>query len=112
VVAIPFPRFSTRAESRWFASAGWDVINMTQYPEAWLARELELCYANVSLVTDYDVGLEGMPEVAPVSADAAFEVFAQNLDRLRALLFRAVPRIGPQPDDICASALASAIVHN
>ena len=43
--------------------AGWDVVNMTQYPEAWLARELELCYANVSLVTDYDVGLEGMPEV-------------------------------------------------
>jgi 5'-methylthioadenosine phosphorylase len=112
VVVIQGPRFSTRAESRWFASAGWDVINMTQYPEAWLARELELCYANVSLVTDYDVGLEGMPEVEPVSADAAFEVFAQNLDRLRALLFRAVPRIGPQPDDICASALASAIVHN
>ena len=68
---------------------------MTQYPEAWLARELGLCYANVSLVTDYDVGLEGMPEVAPVSADAAFAVFAENLDRLRALLFRAVPRIRP-----------------
>ena len=48
----------------------------------------------------------------PVSADQAFEVFAANLDRLRALLFRAVPEIGPQPDDICASALASAIVHN
>ena len=84
---------------------------MTQYPEAWLARELELCYANVSLVTDYDVGLEGMPDVPPVSADAAFAVFAENLDRLRALLFRAVPKIGPQPDDACATALASAIVH-
>jgi 5'-methylthioadenosine phosphorylase len=112
VVVIQGPRFSTRAESRWFAAAGWDVINMTQYPEAWLARELELCYATVCLVTDYDVGLEGMPQVAPVSADAAFEVFAENLDRLRALLFRAVPKIGPQPDDICASALESAIVHN
>ena len=110
-VLVQGPRFSTRAESRWFASAGWDVVNMTQYPEAWLARELELCYANVSLVTDYDVGLEGMPDVEPVSADAAFRVFAENLDRLRALLFRAVPRIGPQPDDICATALASAIVH-
>jgi 5'-methylthioadenosine phosphorylase len=62
-------------------------------------------------VTDYDVGLEGMPHVEPVSADAAFEVFAENLDRLRALLFRAVPKIGPQPDCICASALESAIVH-
>jgi len=111
VVVIQGPRFSTRAESRWFAAAGWDVVNMTQYPEAWLARELELCYANVSLVTDYDVGLEGMPGVEPVSAEVAFRVFAENLDRLRALLFRAVPRIGPQPEDICANALSSAIVH-
>ena len=111
VVVIGGPRFSTRAESRWFSAAGWDVVNMTQYPEAWLARELELCYANVSLVTDYDVGLEGMPGAEPVSADAAFRVFAENLDRLRALLFRAVPRIGPQPNDICANALSSAIVH-
>ena len=47
----------------------------------------------------------------PVSAEAAFAVFAENLDRLRALLFRAVPMIGPQPDDSCASALSSAIVH-
>jgi 5'-methylthioadenosine phosphorylase len=108
VVVIQGPRFSTRAESRWFAEAGFDVVNMTQYPEAWLARELGLCYANVSLVTDYDVGLEG---TEPVSADQAFRVFADNLDRLRALLFRAVPKIGPQPDDICASALDSAIVH-
>ena len=51
---------------------------MTQYPECWLARELELCYANVSLVTDYDVGLEGVPEVEPVSADVAFAVFRRQ----------------------------------
>jgi 5'-methylthioadenosine phosphorylase len=112
VVVVQGPRFSTRAESRWFASNGWDVVNMTQYPEAWLARELELCYANVSLVTDYDVGLAEMPHVEPVSADAAFEVFRANLARLRALLLRAVPKIGPQPDDVCASALDSAIVHH
>jgi 5'-methylthioadenosine phosphorylase len=111
VVVIQGPRFSTRAESRWFAAAGWQVVNMTQYPEAWLARELELCYANVSLVTDYDVGLEGMPHIEPVSAEVAFRVFAENLVRLRDLLFRAIPRIGPQPDDVCATALASAIVH-
>jgi 5'-methylthioadenosine phosphorylase len=111
VVVIQGPRFSTRAESRWFSAAGWDVVNMTQYPEAWLARELELCYANVSLVTDYDVGLEGMPDVPPVSADMAVEAFERNLDRLRALLFRALPRFGPQPQDACATALGSAIVH-
>jgi 5'-methylthioadenosine phosphorylase len=111
VVVVQGPRFSTRAESRWFAAAGWDVVNMTQYPEAWLARELELCYANVSLVTDYDVGLADMPGVEPVSAEGAFRVFAENLDKLRALLFRVVPEIGPQPDDVCATALTSAIVH-
>ena len=82
---------------------------MTQYPEAWLARELGLCYCNLMLVTDYDAGTAG---AAPVSADVAFEVFAENLDRLRALLFRAVPEIGPQPDDSCARALAGAIVHH
>ena len=111
VVAIQGPRFSTRAESRWFAQAGWDVVNMTQYPEAWLARELELCYANVSLVTDYDAGLEGRFDVPAVSTREAIRVFGENLDKLRALLFRAVPTIGPQPDDTCATALASAIVH-
>lgn len=111
VVVIQGPRFSTRAESQWFTHMGWSVVNMTQYPEAWLARELELCYATVALVTDYDVGLEGMPHIEPVSAEAAFRVFAENLSRLRDLLFRAIPRIGPQPQDVCATALSSAIVH-
>ncbi len=111
VVVIQGPRFSTRSESRWYAASGFDVVNMTQCPECWLARELELCYANISLVTDYDAGLEGMPHVDPVSADAAFAVFSENLERLRALLFSAVPRIGPQPQDACATALRSAIVR-
>jgi hypothetical protein len=52
-----------------------------------------------------------MPDVEPVSADAAFAVFNENLERLRALLFHAVPRIGPQPEDTCATALRSAIVR-
>jgi 5'-methylthioadenosine phosphorylase len=109
IVVIHGPRFSTRAESRWYAGSGFDLVGMTQYPEAWLARELELCYATVSLVTDYDVGVDG---AEPVSVDAVMDVFNQNLDRLRALLFRAVPRIGPQPDDLCATALQSAVVHH
>ncbi|HLM08249.1 MAG TPA: S-methyl-5'-thioadenosine phosphorylase [Thermoleophilaceae bacterium] len=112
VVVIQGPRFSTRAESRWYSAAGFHVINMTQYPECWLARELELCYANVSLVTDYDVGLEGMPHVPAVSAEEAFRVMNENLDRLRALLFHAATRVGQPPEgDPCSTALASAIVH-
>jgi len=109
IVIIQGPRFSTRAESRWYAGSGFDLVGMTQYPEAWLARELELCYGNVSIVTDYDVGVDGGE---PVSAGAVIEVFRRNLDRLRALLFRAVPKIGPQPDDACATALKSAVMHH
>jgi 5'-methylthioadenosine phosphorylase len=107
VVVIQGPRFSTRAESRWFQSMGWDVINMTAYPEGHLARELGLCYANVSMVTDHDVGVEG---TEPVSADTVMRVFAENNDKLRKLLTAAVPRIGPQPDDECARALEGARV--
>ena len=108
VVVVQGPRFSTRAESRWFADSGFDVINMTQYPECWLARELELCYAGIALVTDYDVGLEGTP---PVTTEVALAAFQENLHRLRDLLFSAIPRIGPQPEDACATALSSAIVR-
>jgi 5'-methylthioadenosine phosphorylase len=108
VVVVQGPRFGTRAESRWYSSSGFDVVNMTQYPEAWLARELELCYANVSLVTDYDVGLEGMEAVTTESALAVFE---RELDRLRDLLFHAIPRIGDQPQDGCATALKNAVVR-
>jgi 5'-methylthioadenosine phosphorylase len=107
VVVIQGPRFSTRAESRWFQALGCDVINMTAYPECHLARELELCYANVSMVTDYDVGVEG---VEPVAAEEVVRVFAENNERLRELLLAAIPRIGPQPDDACARALAGARV--
>jgi 5'-methylthioadenosine phosphorylase len=107
VVVIQGPRFSTRAESRWFQAMGWDVINMTAYPEGILARELELCYANVSMVTDHDVGVEG---VEPVTSDTVMRVFAENNERLRELLFAAIPRIGSQPEDECATALAGARV--
>src|SRR5205823_10803499 len=65
VVVIQGPRFSTRAESAYYSRQGWEVINMTQHPEAILARELEMCYANISLNTDYDVGVAG--EIEPVT---------------------------------------------
>ena len=108
VVVIQGPRFSTRAESKWFSAMGWGVINMTAYPEGWLARELGLCYANVSLITDYDVGLEDDPNIDPVSHEAVVKVFTENNDRLRKLLFEAIPKIGEQPSDVCANALEGA----
>jgi 5'-methylthioadenosine phosphorylase len=107
VVTIQGPRFSTRAESKWFQDAGWHMINMTAYPEGYLARELELCYANISMVTDHDVGVEG---AQPVSHEAVLEVFTENNERLRELLFAVIPKIGPQPEDLCATALRGARV--
>ena len=106
VVVVQGPRFSTRSESKWFQEMGWDVINMTAYPEGFLARELELCYANVSMVTDHDVGVEG---TAPVSHEQVVRVFNENNERLRELLFAVIPRIPPQPEEhLCATALRGA----
>jgi 5'-methylthioadenosine phosphorylase len=106
VVVIEGPRFSTRAESAWFQAMGWDVINMTAYPEGWLARELGMCYANLSLITDYDVGVAGDAVHGAVTARAVLEAFAANIERLRLLLASAVSRIGPVPaDDACKRAL-------
>jgi 5'-methylthioadenosine phosphorylase len=93
VVVIQGPRFSTRAESRWFRSQGWEVINMTQYPEAHLARELALCYVNISLVTDYDVGVEGDPTATPVTAEEVMRQFAANNAKLRDLILESIARL-------------------
>ena len=110
VVVIQGPRFSTRAESRWFSSFGWEAINMTQYPEVILAREQELCYVNISLITDYDVGLEGLPEVPPVSVAEVEKVFASNNDRVRRLILALVPRLPAVRDCSCATAMSGAII--
>ena len=93
VVVIQGPRFSTRAESRWYRSAGWEVINMTQYPEAYLARELGICYASIALITDYDVGVEGIDGIEPVTQEEVFAFFARNVDRVRDLLVTAIDAV-------------------
>lgn len=90
VVVIHGPRFSTRAESRWFSSAGWEVVNMTQYPEAALARELGICYSGLALVTDYDAGVQ---RDEAVTMDAVFRVLAENVERVKAVLLRAIPAV-------------------
>jgi 5'-methylthioadenosine phosphorylase len=87
IVVIQGPRFSTRSESRWFRNQGWEVINMTQYPEAHLVKELEMDPLNISLITDYDTGVDDVP---PVSHVEVIEVFNKNNVRLRELLFRLI----------------------
>lgn len=105
VVVIQGPRFSTRSESKWFQSQGWEVINMTQYPECQLARELEICYCNISLITDHDVGTEG---VEPVSNDEVIRVFAANNERLKDLLHAMIPALPAERPCVCAHALEGA----
>ena len=105
VVVIEGPRFSTRAESTWFKGAGWEVVNMTQYPEAVLARELEICYANISLITDYDVGVEDVP---PVTHEEVVRIFAENNERLRGLLFEIIPALPSERGCPCSTALSGA----
>ncbi|MFG3340785.1 MTAP family purine nucleoside phosphorylase [Glycomyces sp. NPDC048151] len=94
VVVVNGPRFSSRAESRWHRECGWDVVNMTQCPEAPLAMEAGLPFVGIALVTDYDAGLAEDPEIEPVSQEAVFAVFEANLHKVRALLEAAIPALG------------------
>ena len=105
VVVIQGPRFSTRSESKWFQSQGWEVINMTQYPEAYLARELEICYVNIALITDFDVGLDGVP---PVSHHEVIQVFNRNNERVKSAIGKIVERIPLEADCSCRHALEGA----
>jgi 5'-methylthioadenosine phosphorylase len=92
MVVINGPRFSTRAESRWFRDMGWHVVNMTGYPEAVLAAELGIRYATVALVTDYDAGVDGHE---PVTMEAVFAVMRTNVARVQALIADAIEHLAP-----------------
>ena len=90
MVVIEGPRFSTRAESQWFAAAGFTLINMTGYPEAVLARELEICYAAIALVTDLDAGID---VGGGVKVDEVISEFAKNIEPFKNLVRDAIGRV-------------------
>ncbi|MFD0274890.1 S-methyl-5'-thioadenosine phosphorylase [Kitasatospora sp. NPDC127111] len=102
LVVIEGPRFSTRAESRWYTANGWSVVGMTGHPEAVLARELGLCYTSLALVTDLDAGVESGEGVTHAEV---LEVFARNVDRLRTVLFTALGNLPTTRDCLCSHAL-------
>jgi 5'-methylthioadenosine phosphorylase len=102
MVVVEGPRFSTRAESRWFASIGGAVVNMTGHPEAVLAREMALCYTAVALVTDLDAGVEGE---RGVTQEEVFASFGANTARLRSVLLTAVTALPTDRTCGCAAAL-------
>lgn len=103
LVVIDGPRFSTRAESKWYAAQGWTLIGMTGHPEAVLARELALCYTTLALVTDTDAGIA---EGDGVTQAEVFEVFGKNMARLRELVAKVIADFPDErEDDLCAHAL-------
>ncbi len=103
IVVIEGPRFSTRAESRWYAAQGWDVIGMTQVPEIPLLREAQVCAAGIAMVTDHDAGVEGGDDA--VTHDAVLEVMAANVDRLRDVLHDLVAAVPSEPGCDCGAGL-------
>ncbi|MGJ9414467.1 S-methyl-5'-thioadenosine phosphorylase [Aeromicrobium sp. CF4.19] len=95
MVVIDGPRFSTRAESQWYAAQDWSLVNMTGHPEAVLARELALCYAAVALVTDHDAGVDAG---GGVSQAEVFKVFGEHTELLRSALRGIVSGLAPSTE--------------
>ena len=106
IVIINGPRFSTKSESKWFSDAGWEVISMTQYPEAYLCRELGMAVVNIALITDYDAGL--LEGTEAVDASSVLRVFAQNAERIQKVV---LDMIGRFPADLDALGAREALRH-
>ncbi|MBX7268627.1 S-methyl-5'-thioadenosine phosphorylase [Micromonospora sp. Llam7] len=102
MVVVEGPRFSTRAESRWYTAIGGAVVNMTGHPEAVLARELALCYSSIALVTDLDAGVQSGHGV---TQEEVFRVFGENTERLRGLLLDAIAALPVERDCPCPHSL-------
>jgi 5'-methylthioadenosine phosphorylase len=100
VVVIQGPRFSTKAESKWFHDQGWEVINMTQYPEAYLCHELGMGVVNIALITDYDSGVHAGTEA--VSAHDVLEVFKTNSEKIKKVVIDLIGRIPTDLSEIGA----------
>lgn len=108
VVVIQGPRFSTAAESAWFTNQGWEVINMTEYPEVALAREKEICYCALAISTDYDAGLVAEEKMEPVSVDEILKTFQKSIIFAKKAIL-AMIRNWPQKTTCqCQKALSSA----
>jgi len=104
------PQFSTKAESNLYRQWGCDVIGMTNMPEAKLAREAELCYATIAMVTDYDCW---HPDHDAVTVDQVVKVLLDNADRAKTLVKAITPKIGKRTDLCskgCHTALDAALI--
>jgi 5'-methylthioadenosine phosphorylase len=106
-ICIEGPQFSTRAESRIYRQWGVDIIGMTAVPEAKLAREAEICYAVLALVTDYDVW---HVSEQPVTAEMVIANLQRNVAQAKRVLATLIPRLGVERTCACGQALRDALV--
>jgi len=102
-VCIEGPRFSTKAESKFYRTTGAEIIGMTLVPECQLAREAQICYASISTVTDYDVWAE-----KPVTAKEVMETLSKNVERTKKVLTELIDKIPKTRNCSCEKALAEA----
>ena len=102
-VCIEGPRFSTKAESKFFRTTGADIIGMTLVPECQLAREAQICYVSISTITDYDVWAE-----KPVTAKEVMETLAKNVEMTKKILTIVINQIPEQKSCSCERALEEA----
>lgn len=108
VVIIQGPRFSTAAESWWFTKMGWQTVNMTEYPEIVLAKELEMCYVAMAVVTDYDSGLVAEGKVKPVSVEEIIANFKINIDKIKKVMLKMIEHWPENRTCECGQALKHA----
>jgi 5'-methylthioadenosine phosphorylase len=98
LVIVNGPRFSTRAESRWHAASGGQIVGMTGLPEASIARELALCYTSLAVVTDLDAGVDSGEGVTHAEV---MTMFAQSIERLKVVLAVTVARLPTDGECVC-----------
>ena len=110
VVVVNGPRFSTKAESKYYKANGFDVINMTQYPEVILAREKQICYLGIGIVTDYDAGIEGREDVDKVTTKDIEESFAKSTASVKELVTGIIKELPEKRSCSCGSALENAVL--
>ena len=101
------PQFSTRAESMAYRHMGFDIIGMTNLQEATLAREAEIAYASLSMVTDYDCWHE---EEEAVTGEGVMEVLRKNVALAQRVVRRAIAVLGPEVANDCSTALAMSLI--
>jgi len=99
VAVIQGPRFNTTAESKWFIKQGWDLVNMTQYPECYFAKELGLKYVSIAMITDYDIGLKKYGNTMSFKdIEKTRKIFEKNIANAKTLIGPVVKKIAKYKD--------------